>query len=89
LPQCSFDTWCGRPCLWPDDELKDAVEQALVKLPASQSEVVVLKIWEDMTFMEIGEVLGQSPNTVASRYRYAIQKLTHHLQRFRSEVYYE
>jgi len=40
----------------------------------------VLKIWEDMTFAEIASVLDESPNTVASRYRYALQKLDNYLR---------
>ena len=56
-----------------------AVWAALRTLPTEQSEVVVLKIWEEMTFAEIGEVLGISPSTAASRYRYAIEKLTQKL----------
>lgn len=52
-----------------------AVWLALRRIPPAQAEVVVLKIWEDMTFAQIGEVLGVSPFTVASRYRYAMEKL--------------
>ncbi len=59
-----------------EDEVHRFVRRALSKLPPAQAEVVVLKIWEEMTFAEIGEVLGQSPNTAASRYRYALQKLS-------------
>ena len=33
-----------------------------------------------MTFAEIAVVLGESQNTVASRYRYAIEKLTRILE---------
>lgn len=54
---------------------EDRIQKALSRLPQEQAEVIVLKIWEEMTFLQISEVLGQSPNTVASRYRYAIQKL--------------
>ena len=89
FPFESCDCVIESPSFEIDDELKDCVKQALRQLPASQSEVVVLKIWEEMTFLEISEVLGQSPNTIASRYRYAIGKLTQHLERFRSEVFYE
>jgi RNA polymerase sigma-70 factor, ECF subfamily len=69
-------------CLSPegDEETHRLVRLALAKLPPAQAEVVVLKIWEEMTFAEIGEVLGQSPNTAASRYRYALHKLSQHLQ---------
>ena len=56
------------------------VRLALQRLPADQAEVVVLKIWEAMTFAEISVVLGESHNTVASRYRYAIEKLTRLLE---------
>jgi RNA polymerase sigma-70 factor (ECF subfamily) len=89
LPYDSCDAWIESPSFDLDDELKDCVKQALRRLPFAQSEVVVLKIWEEMTFLEISEILGQSPNTIASRYRYAIGKLTQHLERFRSEVLYE
>ena len=53
-----------------------AVWLALRRLPQRQSEVVVLKVWEGLTFAQIGEVLAVSPATVASRYRYALEKLS-------------
>jgi RNA polymerase sigma-70 factor (ECF subfamily) len=37
--------------------------------------VVVMKIWGDRTFAEIGEALEISPNTAASRYRYGLEAL--------------
>ena len=52
-----------------------AVRDAVRQLPAEQAQVVVLKVWHELTFAEIGEALGISPNTAASRYRYALQKL--------------
>lgn len=52
-----------------------ALEQALVKLPLRQREVVTLKIWGGLTFREIAETLGESPNTIASRYRLALEAL--------------
>lgn len=63
-------------------ELRQQVRLAIRRLPPSQTEVVVLRIWEEMTFLEIAEVLNQSPNTVASRYRYALDKLTRSLRRY-------
>jgi len=47
----------------------------LAELPPEQREVIVLKIWSEHTFEEIGELLGISPNTAAGRYRYGLQKL--------------
>lgn len=79
---------------WAEESLEDSdsrqfVRQALQRLPSSQSEVVVLKIWEGMTFAEIAEVLSESPNTAASRYRYALQKLSQYLQPLADEVWNE
>jgi RNA polymerase sigma-70 factor (ECF subfamily) len=53
----------------------EKVQAALARLPAVQREVVVLKIYRDKTFAEIGRLLALSQNTVASRYRYALEKL--------------
>ncbi|HEY2123945.1 MAG TPA: sigma-70 family RNA polymerase sigma factor [Chthoniobacterales bacterium] len=48
---------------------------AINRLPHEQREVLVMKIWNDLTFAEIAEGLGISPNTAASRYRYALASL--------------
>jgi RNA polymerase sigma-70 factor (ECF subfamily) len=68
------------------EETHRAVWSALRTLPATQAEVVVLKIWEEMTFAQIGQILDISPNTAASRYQYAIAKLTHRLSQVHREV---
>jgi RNA polymerase sigma-70 factor, ECF subfamily len=81
-------SWCEYIAEQGEQEVHSYVRRALGKLPPSQAEVVVLKIWEEMTFAEIGEVLGQSPNTAASRYRYALQKLSQHLHAL-AEVYHD
>lgn len=57
------------------DERRTAIEAALKELPEEQREVIVMKIWGDMTFAQIAESLGISPNTAASRYRYAVTAL--------------
>ena len=59
----------------PDGEQALCLERALQKLPAEQREVVALKVDGGLTFAEIAVVLGISPNTAASRYRYALEKL--------------
>jgi RNA polymerase sigma-70 factor (ECF subfamily) len=56
-------------------ENAEKLPAALARLPAVQREVVVLKMYRDKTFAEIGVLLELSPNTVASRYRYALEKL--------------
>jgi RNA polymerase sigma-70 factor (ECF subfamily) len=52
-----------------------AAMRCLAELRVEQREVIVLKIWHEYTFEEIGELLDTSPNTVAGRYRYGLQKL--------------
>ena len=49
--------------------------RCLAELPQEQREVIVLKIWHQYTFEQIGELLEVSPNTAAGRYRYGLQKL--------------
>ena len=71
------------------EETFRAVWLALRSLPPEQAEVVVLKIWEAMTFAEIAQILETSPNTVASRYQYAMSKLAARLAKVRQEVRHE
>jgi len=52
-----------------------AAMRCLARLPAEQREVIVLKIWHQFTFEEIGQLLEASPNTIAGRYRYGLQKI--------------
>jgi RNA polymerase sigma-70 factor (ECF subfamily) len=61
----------------PDERI--AIEQAMRVLPAEQREVIHLKLYEGMTFQEIADLLGESKNTIASRYRYAIEKMREQL----------
>jgi RNA polymerase sigma-70 factor (ECF subfamily) len=58
-----------------ENESQQALAMALQRLPSDQREVLVLKIWNDLTFAEIGEALGVSQNTAASRYRYGLAAL--------------
>lgn len=61
------------------DERRVAIEAALRSLPASQAEVLVMKIWGGLTFPQIAAALEISANTAASRYRYALAKLREQL----------
>jgi RNA polymerase sigma-70 factor (ECF subfamily) len=52
-----------------------ALTDALASLPTDQRVVVHLKLWEGRTFAEIAALLDVPANTVASRYRYGLEKL--------------
>lgn len=58
-----------------DDETRIQLEKSLKELPPKFSEVILMKIWGDRTFADIGETLGISQNTAASRYRYGLEAL--------------
>ena len=58
-----------------DAEQRAAIAEALGALPIDQRDVVYLKVFEGMTFQEIANASGESINTIASRYRYAMDKL--------------
>jgi RNA polymerase sigma-70 factor (ECF subfamily) len=62
-----------------DDETRNQLELGLKELPPKFAEVIVMKIWGEQTFAEIGETLGISQNTAASRYRYGLETLKRQL----------
>jgi len=61
------------------DDAQIALASAIDELPDEQREVLVMKIWNELTFAEIAQVLGISQNTAASRYRYALAALKKNL----------
>jgi RNA polymerase sigma-70 factor (ECF subfamily) len=63
-----------------EDDTQSALAAAVDSLPRDQREVLVLKIWNDLTFTQIAGALGISQNTAASRYRYALTNLKKSLQ---------
>jgi len=56
-------------------DLGEQLQAALARLPQLQREVIVMKIYRQKTFLEISRLLGLSQSTVASRYRYGMEKL--------------
>jgi len=58
-----------------DDDSQRELAAAVDRLPVEQREVLVMKIWNELTFAEIGDALAISQNTAASRYRYALASL--------------
>jgi len=68
-----------QPMFEIEDESQRALVAALDLLPNEQREVLVMKIWNDLTFAEIASALEISQNTAASRYRYALANLKKNL----------
>ncbi len=62
------------------NETQFALAAAVDRLPYEQREVLIMKIWNQLTFAEIATALSISQNTAASRYRYALAALKKTLQ---------
>ena len=65
---------------WFDDHIERqeparAIAQAMRRMSEKFREVVILKIWSDLTFAQIAETLNIPLNTAASRYRYGLESL--------------
>lgn len=58
----------------PDDQ-NESLRRAVASLPFEDREVLAYKLDGGLTFREIGALLDISPNTAASRYRYALERL--------------
>lgn len=77
------------PTFDPRPEQKETaaiVEKALQALPEDQREVISLKLWGDLTFNEIAAMTGSSINTIAGRYRYALQALHKKLAHLKADL---
>jgi len=66
--------------------VQKTLTNSLDALPPEQKAVVVLKVWEEMTFAQIAEVLEIPANTAASRYRYALDKMRDELRPLQREL---
>ena len=65
---------------WFDDTIEQketagVIDRAIKKMPEKFREVVILKIWSELTFAQIAEALDIPLNTAASRYRYGLEIL--------------
>jgi RNA polymerase sigma-70 factor (ECF subfamily) len=55
--------------------VEDDLRRLLDELPADQKEVLVMRMYQDMSFKEIAESTGVSINTALGRMRYALMNL--------------
>lgn len=56
-------------------EEQQRLQAAVQALPFARREVVIMKIWGELTFEQIGQVLDIPAATAASRYRYALESM--------------
>ena len=60
-------------------EVRDQIRRCLEELPPGKRDVLVLRIMEQRTNQEIAEILKIEPNTVAVRYRRALEDVRERL----------
>lgn len=89
--EADFGTQPGAALFAPADDsdtstFRHALGNALLDLPVEQRAVVSLKLWQKQTFQEIADTLNVPLHTVASRYRYALDKLRERLRPIYEEI---
>lgn len=57
------------------DQVESDVRRLLDELPADQKEVLIMRMYQDMSFKEIADITGVSINTALGRMRYALMNL--------------
>jgi RNA polymerase sigma-70 factor (ECF subfamily) len=62
------------------------IQRAVMQLPIKMREVVVLKYLEELSYREIGQVLGCAAGTVASRLNRALAELEERLRPFARRI---
>lgn len=56
-------------------QVETDIQKIIEKLPNDQKEVVIMRIYQDLSFKEISDLTGVSINTALGRMRYALQNL--------------
>ncbi|TDD98772.1 RNA polymerase sigma factor [Flavobacterium cellulosilyticum] len=57
------------------DQVEIDVKKLIEELPADQKEVLMMRMYQDMSFKEISEITGVSINTALGRMRYALMNM--------------
>lgn len=60
-------------------DTRECLASAVLKLPPDLREVLILRVWGDMSFPAIAHLTGVPCATATSRYRYALERLREQL----------
>ena len=58
-----------------DEQIVQDLQRLILELPEDQREVLLMRVYKDMSFKEIAENTGVSINTALGRMRYAVINL--------------
>jgi RNA polymerase sigma-70 factor (ECF subfamily) len=56
-------------------QVESDLRKLILELPEDQKEVLMMRMYQDLSFKEISELTGVSINTALGRMRYAIMNL--------------
>ena len=62
-------------------ETAEVVAAAVTQLPAQQRTVVVLRVWDGMSYAEIAEAVGRTEGTVRSHMHHGLASMRSYLER--------
>ena len=68
-----FDSWFVND--FAEADTRQFLSSAIIALPDDQREVLILRIWGDLSFPAIASMTKVSVATATSRYRYALERL--------------
>ena len=78
LPRSSSD-WSGRRQHLSGAAIRREeaalLRRAMAELKPRDYEIITMRVFDDLTFPEIGKILGEPENTVTQRYHRALHKL--------------
>jgi len=63
------------------DQVEMDVKKLIDELPDDQREVLIMRLYQDMSFKEISEITGVSINTSLGRMRYALMNLRKYIDK--------
>jgi RNA polymerase sigma-70 factor (ECF subfamily) len=58
-----------------NEQVENDLRKIIERLPDDQKEVLIMRIYQDLSFKEISEVTGVSINTALGRMRYALANI--------------
>lgn len=76
-PTYEMDDAAGR------SELSNKIQESISELPPKQKLVFNLRFYDQLSFVEIAEILGKGESTVKTNYQKAVEKLQKKLEDFR------
>lgn len=76
IPLEHFDHHAAPETIMPAQQLRE-IQSALEQLSADQRDVILLRVWDGLSFDEISQVLGPSPAACKMRFARGVQKIQH------------